>query len=108
MLVFGDGFKLSKLVMCVVQHEWRALGVQQSGGWVHYAIHPPEPHVLLFRRPLGYQQQQPAQQPPAQADALHGKYLYIIERPFQLIFLRLFNTNENSANIVFPPYSNSD
>ena len=94
--------------MCVVQHEWRALGVQQSGGWVHYAIHPPEPHVLLFRRPLGYQQQQPAQQPPAQANALHGKYSYIIERPFQLNFLRLFNTNENSANIVFPPYSNSD
>ena len=44
--------------MCVVQHQWRALGVQQSGGWVHYAIHPPEPHVLLFRRPLQNQQQQ--------------------------------------------------
>ncbi len=33
--------------------EWRALGVQQSRGWVHYEIHKPEPHVLLFRRPLG-------------------------------------------------------
>jgi cyclin-dependent kinase regulatory subunit CKS1 len=31
--------------------EWRGLGVQQSRGWVHYAIHKPEPHVLLFRRP---------------------------------------------------------
>jgi cyclin-dependent kinase regulatory subunit CKS1 len=33
--------------------EWRDLGVQQSRGWVHYEIHRPEPHVLLFRRPLG-------------------------------------------------------
>eukprot|EP00656_Telonema_subtile_P046074 TRINITY_DN523_c0_g1_i1.p2 TRINITY_DN523_c0_g1~~TRINITY_DN523_c0_g1_i1.p2 ORF type:complete len:111 (-),score=17.58 TRINITY_DN523_c0_g1_i1:401-733(-) len=33
--------------------EWRSLGVQQSRGWVHYAIHRPEPHILLFRRPLG-------------------------------------------------------
>jgi cyclin-dependent kinase regulatory subunit CKS1 len=33
--------------------EWRALGVQQSRGWVHYEIHKPEAHILLFRRPLG-------------------------------------------------------
>ena len=33
--------------------EWRALGVQQSRGWTHYEIHKPEPHILLFRRPLG-------------------------------------------------------
>eukprot|EP00727_Mastigamoeba_balamuthi_P014274 m51a1_g947 putative cyclin-dependent kinases regulatory subunit (76) ;mRNA; r:274553-274920 len=33
--------------------EWRALGVQQSPGWVHYEIHKPEPHILLFRRPKG-------------------------------------------------------
>lgn len=32
--------------------EWRGLGVQQSRGWIHYAIHKPEPHILLFRRPL--------------------------------------------------------
>ncbi|XP_059609363.1 cyclin-dependent kinases regulatory subunit [Phlebotomus argentipes] len=32
--------------------EWRALGVQQSRGWVHYMIHDPEPHILLFRRPI--------------------------------------------------------
>eukprot|EP00421_Protoceratium_reticulatum_P002946 CAMPEP_0168356688 /NCGR_PEP_ID=MMETSP0228-20121227/178_1 /TAXON_ID=133427 /ORGANISM="Protoceratium reticulatum, Strain CCCM 535 (=CCMP 1889)" /LENGTH=71 /DNA_ID=CAMNT_0008369139 /DNA_START=98 /DNA_END=310 /DNA_ORIENTATION=- len=24
--------------------EWRALGVQGSAGWIHYEIHPPEPH----------------------------------------------------------------
>jgi cyclin-dependent kinase regulatory subunit CKS1 len=35
------------------ESEWRALGVQQSRGWVHYEIHRPEPHILLFRRTLG-------------------------------------------------------
>jgi cyclin-dependent kinase regulatory subunit CKS1 len=33
--------------------EWRGIGVIQSRGWVHYAVHGPEPHILLFRRPLG-------------------------------------------------------
>ena len=33
--------------------EWRGLGVQQSRGWVHYEIHRPEPHILLFRRAKG-------------------------------------------------------
>ena len=33
--------------------EWRGIGVQQSRGWQHYAIHRPEPHILLFRRRLG-------------------------------------------------------
>ena len=72
--------------MCVVQHEWRALGVQQSGGWVHYAIHPPEPHVLLFKRPLQNQQQQLAQDQPAQANALHRKYSHVIEHFFSIDF----------------------
>ena len=31
------------------ESEWRGLGVQQSRGWVHYAIHRPEPHIMLFR-----------------------------------------------------------
>ncbi len=35
------------------EFEWRSLGIQQSRGWEHYAIHRPEPHILLFRRPLG-------------------------------------------------------
>ncbi|XP_055904083.1 cyclin-dependent kinases regulatory subunit [Eupeodes corollae] len=34
------------------ENEWRAIGVQQSRGWVHYMIHKPEPHILLFRRPI--------------------------------------------------------
>nr|XP_025747149.1 cyclin-dependent kinases regulatory subunit 2-like [Callorhinus ursinus] len=38
------------------EEEWRRLGVQQSLGWVHYMIHEPEPHILLFRRPLPKEQ----------------------------------------------------
>ncbi|KAH8410081.1 hypothetical protein KR009_005637 [Drosophila setifemur] len=33
------------------ESEWRSIGVQQSRGWIHYMIHKPEPHILLFRRP---------------------------------------------------------
>eukprot|EP01038_Epipyxis_sp_PR26KG_P011459 gene11459-15351_t len=35
------------------ENEWRNMGVQQSRGWEHYALHRPEPNILLFRRPLG-------------------------------------------------------
>ena len=35
----------------MTEAEWRALGVQQSPGWIHYDLHKPEPHILLFRRP---------------------------------------------------------
>ena len=34
------------------EKEWRALGVTQSPGWVHYMIHQPEPHILMFKRAL--------------------------------------------------------
>ncbi|XP_076392398.1 cyclin-dependent kinase subunit 30A isoform X1 [Megachile rotundata] len=34
------------------EQEWRAMGVQQSQGWVHYMIHKPEPHILLFKRKI--------------------------------------------------------
>ncbi|MBN3303191.1 CKS1 protein, partial [Amia calva] len=47
--------QLSKLVPTshlMSEDEWRTLGVQQSQGWIHYMIHKPEPHILLFRRPL--------------------------------------------------------
>ncbi len=37
----------------LTETQWRQIGVQQSRGWVHYARHRPEPHVLLFRRPKG-------------------------------------------------------
>lgn len=44
---------LSRLVPqshLMTETEWRNLGVQQSPNWVHYMIHRPEPHILLFRR----------------------------------------------------------
>ncbi|XP_009817920.2 cyclin-dependent kinases regulatory subunit 2 [Gavia stellata] len=34
------------------EKEWKRLGVRRSLGWVHYMIHEPELHILLFRRPL--------------------------------------------------------
>ncbi|KAI0998997.1 hypothetical protein K3495_g9199 [Podosphaera aphanis] len=36
------------------EEEWRALGITQSLGWEHYEVHDPEPHILLFKRPLDY------------------------------------------------------
>jgi cyclin-dependent kinase regulatory subunit CKS1 len=44
--------RLQDTVDLMAEHEWRSIGVQQSRGWQHYGCHPPEPHVLLFRRPL--------------------------------------------------------
>ncbi len=45
--------RLPQPLRCLSESEWRTLGVQQSRGWVHYEVHKPEPHILLFRRPLG-------------------------------------------------------
>ncbi|KAK6172836.1 hypothetical protein SNE40_016416 [Patella caerulea] len=53
----------------MTETEWRNLGVQQSPGWIHYMVHSPEPHVLLFRRPLPAKPQAPAQ---LQTIASHG------------------------------------
>lgn len=47
--------EMSKLVSktrLMTEKEWRSLGIQQSQGWIHYMIHEPEPHIILFRRPL--------------------------------------------------------
>lgn len=43
----------SKIGKLLSEMEWRSLGVQQSRGWLHYEVHRPEPHILLFRRPKG-------------------------------------------------------
>ena len=42
------------------ESEWRNLGVTQSPGWIHYMLHEPEPHILLFKRPLPGKQPQAA------------------------------------------------
>jgi len=39
----------------LAEQEWRSLGITQSLGWVHYEVHTPEPHVLLFRRDKNFQ-----------------------------------------------------
>ncbi|KAH8274115.1 hypothetical protein KR044_011107 [Drosophila immigrans] len=43
--------KLVPKTHLMTETEWRSIGVQQSRGWIHYMIHKPEPHILLFRRP---------------------------------------------------------
>lgn len=48
-----DTFKKITKGKLLSENEWRQLGVQQSRGWQHYEIHKPEPHILLFRRPIG-------------------------------------------------------
>ena len=41
----------------LTETEWRNLGVQQSVGWIHYMMHSPEPHILMFRRRKQQEQQ---------------------------------------------------
>jgi len=36
----------------MTEEEWRRYGIQQSQGWVHYMLHKPEPHILMFKRTL--------------------------------------------------------
>ncbi|RMZ46663.1 cyclin-dependent kinase regulatory subunit [Aspergillus flavus] len=60
----ADYFDSSKGTLKLLwEEEWRALGITQSSnftdgqslGWEHYEVHEPEPHILLFKRPLNYQ-----------------------------------------------------
>ncbi|XP_023030484.1 cyclin-dependent kinases regulatory subunit-like [Leptinotarsa decemlineata] len=44
--------KLVPKTHLMTEDEWRSIGVQQSKGWIHYMTHSPEPHILLFRRPI--------------------------------------------------------
>ncbi|ETW86190.1 hypothetical protein HETIRDRAFT_43527, partial [Heterobasidion irregulare TC 32-1] len=46
----------------LTEPEWRGIGITQSLGWVHYEVHAPEPHVLLFRRLKNFDQQYAQQQ----------------------------------------------
>jgi cyclin-dependent kinase regulatory subunit CKS1 len=48
-----DIFKKIPAKRLLSESEWRSIGVVQSKGWVNYTIHKPEPHILLFRRPIG-------------------------------------------------------
>ncbi|ORY28811.1 regulatory subunit of cyclin-dependent kinase [Naematelia encephala] len=42
----------SGLLRILDEQEWRGIGITQSLGWEHFEVHAPEPHILLFRRPL--------------------------------------------------------
>ncbi|WVQ90070.1 hypothetical protein IAS59_003847 [Cryptococcus gattii] len=42
----------SGLLRILEEDEWRGIGITQSLGWEHFEVHAPEPHILLFRRPL--------------------------------------------------------
>lgn len=42
----------SGVLRILAEDEWRGIGITQSLGWEHYEVHAPEPHVLLFRRPI--------------------------------------------------------
>ncbi|KAK2095748.1 Cyclin-dependent kinases regulatory subunit 1 [Saguinus oedipus] len=67
-----DTAKLVPKTHLMSESEWRNLGVQQSQGWVHYMIHEPEPHILLFRRPLPKKPKKRSWQATFQPQALHG------------------------------------
>lgn len=51
MILPADIARLVPKSHLMTETEWRNLGVQQSPGWLHFMVHNPEPHVLLFRRP---------------------------------------------------------
>ncbi|XP_064618317.1 cyclin-dependent kinases regulatory subunit 1-like [Liolophura sinensis] len=68
----ADIAKLVPKTHLMSETEWRNLGVQQSPGWIHYMVHAPEPHVLLFRRPLTNAQRLPTQ-PVSQHTISHGQ-----------------------------------
>lgn len=66
----------------LTEDEWRGLGITQSLGWEHYECHAPEPHILLFKRPLNFeaelravqqQQLQQQQQQQQQAASMHSE-----------------------------------
>lgn len=44
-----------KTLKLLWEDEWRSMGITQSLGWEHYEVHEPEPHILLFKRPINYQ-----------------------------------------------------
>eukprot|EP00811_Abedinium_folium_P011283 NODE_20440_length_798_cov_5.038748.p3 GENE.NODE_20440_length_798_cov_5.038748~~NODE_20440_length_798_cov_5.038748.p3 ORF type:complete len:96 (+),score=20.63 NODE_20440_length_798_cov_5.038748:119-406(+) len=65
--VAKEMFKMTSERRLLTELEWRSLGVMQSYGWEHYEVHPPELHILLFRRPLGTNAL--TGKPPLQAEA---------------------------------------
>ncbi|TFY75844.1 hypothetical protein EWM64_g8168 [Hericium alpestre] len=63
----------SGVLRLLTEAEWRNIGITQSLGWVHYEVHAPEPHVLLFRRPKNFDAQAAQQQLFDQQQLANGK-----------------------------------
>jgi cyclin-dependent kinase regulatory subunit CKS1 len=59
--VLDEKGKSTGILRLLSEDEWRGIGIKQSMGWVHYEVHVPEPHVLLFRRRLDYVPEVPIQ-----------------------------------------------
>ena len=45
--------KLGKERKLLTKDDWEKLGIELTNGWEHYLIYENEPHILLFRRPIG-------------------------------------------------------
>jgi len=45
--------KIRGIKGCLTEKQWRGLGITQTKGWVNYCRYLGEPHILLFRRPIG-------------------------------------------------------
>lgn len=72
-------FKSIQTNKTLSEDEWRNIGVKQSKGWVHYMIYHPEPHILLFRRPIG-------------TDSVTGKYPDYFKQKLE-VYLKKKNSN---------------
>ena len=44
---------LSKRNRTYLTSEWRSIGITLSRGWINYMLYEAEPHVFIFKRPLG-------------------------------------------------------
>jgi cyclin-dependent kinase regulatory subunit CKS1 len=70
--------------------EWRGFGISQSSGWEHFMLFVPNPHVLMFRKPL---------QPPA---AVEGSIL-LNEGEQPVMVASPPRVDGRTSAAVFPP-----
>lgn len=45
-------FRFFRKRQYMTESQWRNIGVRQTKGWEHFLWHSPEPHILIFRRPI--------------------------------------------------------
>lgn len=52
----GVSSEIGKMIMekgVLSEEKWRELGISMSKGWTNYTCYKIEPHIMLFRRPIG-------------------------------------------------------